>query len=241
LARPSGRRPTRRGAGRTRAWRDCSQRDCEPGRIGSGRGVDRARIRLAEDRRPFDSGRRSSSRRPSGGHSLSLTAASRRGAGRAEAGRCLSGERGERTGHPSLAVAGARCAGRRWRAFLFLVDDEPDTARSARRNGAGTCDTRAVGRRAGPIPASCSSAGGARARPPASALGCLANACASTSGVGATSCPYPSDGSAGYGSAAAGASGDTRSIGRRASDSAANFATDRTGACNPGSCGSRNG
>ncbi len=83
--------------------------------------------------------------------------------------RCLSSERGERTGHPALAMAGARRAGRRWPPFLFLVDDEPDTARSARRNGAGTYDARAVGRRAGAVPASCSSAGGASARPAASA------------------------------------------------------------------------
>jgi hypothetical protein len=238
LARPSGRRPNRRRAGRTRAWRDCPQRDCEPGRTGSGRGVDSARVRLAEDRRLVDAGRRRSSRRACGGHGLSLTAASRSGdrASRAKADRRSSSEHGERTGHPSLAMAGARCVGRRWPAFLFLVDDEPDTARS-RRKGAGTYDARAGDRRTSAIPASCSFASGTGARPAASAPDCRANAgpnpAASTAAPCTCSCSFErstSDSSAGFASAA----GNTSA---RHTDVATD---DRTGACNPGSCGSRN-
>ena len=239
MARPSGRRPNRRRAGRTRAWRDCPQRNCEPGRTGSGRGVNSARVRLAEDRRPFDAGRRRSSRRACGGHGLSLTAASRSGdrASRAEADRRSSSERGERTGHPSLAMAGARCVGRRWPAFLFLVDDEPDTARAARRKGAGTYDARAVGRRAGAIPASCSFASGTSARSAASAPDCRANAGPNPSASTAAPCACPcsferstSDSSASFASAP----GNTSA---RRTD----FATDdQPGARNPGSCDSRN-
>ena len=66
------------------------------------------------------------------------------GAGGAHADRRSSGERCERTRDPALALAGARRAGRRRRAVLFLVDAEPDTARSARRQGARAGDARAA-------------------------------------------------------------------------------------------------
>ena len=84
--------------------------------------ADRARIRPAENRWPFDAGRRRSRWRPRGGRSFSLAATTSRsrsgdGTGRAAAGRRLSGEHAERIRHPALAVAGARCAGRRWRSF----------------------------------------------------------------------------------------------------------------------------
>src|SRR5208337_173131 len=93
--------------------------------------VDRARIRLAEDRWPLDAGRHRSRRGARGGHGFSLATASRSGdgTGRAAAARRLSGERTERIRRPALAMAGARCAGRCWPAFLFLADAQPDAVR----------------------------------------------------------------------------------------------------------------
>ena len=153
MARPAGRESTRRRAGRTRARRDRRERDCEPARSGAGRSNHRARIRPAEDRRPFDPGRRCPRGRPRRGHGLSLASPRRggHGAGRAEADRRSSGARGEQIRHPALAVAGSRRIGRRWPAFLFLVDDESDTGRAARRRGAG--HARAADRREAPAPA----------------------------------------------------------------------------------------
>ena len=103
--------------------------------------------------------------RARGGHGFSLATASRSGdgTGRAAAARCLSGERAERFRRPALAMAGARCVGRRWPPFLFLVDAQPDAVRSARRKGAGAGDARALDRRAGAVPAASSFASGASA------------------------------------------------------------------------------
>ena len=48
------------------------------------------------------------------------------------------------SGVTPLAMAGARCAGRRWPPFLFLVDAQPDAVRPARRKGAGARDAPAL-------------------------------------------------------------------------------------------------
>ena len=209
LARPSERGPDHRRASRTRARRDCSRRDCGPPRPGAERRVDRARLRLAEDRWPFDAGRRHSGRGARGGHRFSLATASRSGdgTGNAAAGRCLSGERAEPVRRQALAMAGARRVGRRSPPFLFLVDAQPDAVRSARHKGAGACDARALDRRAGAVPAASSLANGASASRPAFGADGCANACAGASAGGAGPCPCSLDGStsdsfAGFASAA---------------------------------------
>ena len=95
---------------------------------------------------------------------------------------------------PALAMAGARCAGRRWPAFLFLVDAQPDAVRSARRKGAGAGDARALDRRASAVPAARSFASGASAIP--AACSCAGGASAVTAAFGAdgrqTPAPAPS-------------------------------------------------
>ena len=98
--------------------------------LGAGRRVDRARIRLAEDHRPFDAGRRRSRRGAPGGHGFSLATTSRGGDGasRAEADRRPSGERARRASRPSQrwlwpALAALAVVGH---PFLFLVDPQPD-------------------------------------------------------------------------------------------------------------------
>ena len=166
----------RRRPNRTRARRDCARRDRGPPRPRAGRRVGRARIRLAEDRWPFDAGRRRSRRRPRGGHGFSLAAASRGGdgTGRAAAARRLSGERAEPVRRRALAMAGARRPGRRGLPCLFLVD-QPDAVHAARRKGAGARDASALDRRCRrrPRPPAASApraaARGASARAPAAA------------------------------------------------------------------------
>ena len=124
---------------------------------------DRARIRLAEDHRPSDAGRRCSGRRSAGSHRFSLATARRGGdrASRAEADRCSSGSRRERAYHPTLAVAGPRRAGCRRRSFLFLVDPEPDPTCSACRQCARASDVPAGDRRTSAAPSSRARANGA--------------------------------------------------------------------------------
>ena len=250
---------------------DCPRRDCGPSRPHAGRRVDRARIRLAEDRRPLDAGRRRSRRRARGGHGFSLATASRSGdgTGRAAAARRPSGERAERFRRPALAMAGARCVGRRWPAFLFLVDAQPDAVRSAGRKGAGAGDARALDRRAGAIPPPAPSPAAQAPSPPPSLDGSASaipaafaaamrrrrkppppRACAFDGRATARACACSFDGSAGDG-----CSPGACSVRGSTSDSSAGFASaggasarrpgfasvDRTGACNPGSCRSRNG
>ena len=143
----------------------------------------------------------------------------------------------ERIRHPALVMAGARCARRGWSAFLFLVDAQPDAVRSARCNGAGAGDAPTGDRRAGAVPAACSFASGASARPAASAPapGCRANACPNPSASSAAPCARSFDGRAGDCSTASTSAGDASA--RRDA-----FACDdRTGACATGSCGGRNG
>ena len=85
-----------------------------------------------------DAGGRRSCRRARGDHQFSLAIASRGGGtGRAATARRLFRERAEPVQHHPLAVAGARRAGRRWPAFLFLVDAQPDALGPARRQCAG--------------------------------------------------------------------------------------------------------
>ena len=191
--------------------------DWGPPRLGARRPCDRARIRRAEDRWPFDAGRSRSRRCPRGGHGFSL-ATDGTGAG-ARAGR-LSGERArtERARRRALAVARARRAGRRRLPGLFLV--EPDAVRFACRKGAGTWGARAPGRRAGATPAACSFGGGATAR----------SAAASDACAGVAPCSRAFDGRASFASAASCAARRT------------GFGPDgRTGACDLGSRGRRNG
>ena len=112
--------------------------DCEPARPRPERRVDRARIRLAEDRRPLDAGRRRSGRRAA---EVTAFLSQPRAAAATEQVApkridALPAAAESEPDHPALAVAGARRAGRRRRPFLFLVDPQPDPARSAGRQGA---------------------------------------------------------------------------------------------------------
>ena len=136
------------------------------GRLGLAQGAafDRARIRVAENHRPVDPRRRHSGRCARRGHQFSLTTARRSsdGASGAEADRRSSRRRRERARHPALAMAGARRAGRRCPAFLFLVNAGPDAVCSARRKGAGAGG--AGDRRASAGPAAFARANGASAK-----------------------------------------------------------------------------
>ena len=97
--------PIARRASRARARRGGGERHCRTPGPRTGRRLDCARIRLAEDRRPPDAGRRRSRWRSPGGRGFSRAAASRGGAGRAEADRGSSPESAERierrSAHPS--------------------------------------------------------------------------------------------------------------------------------------------
>ncbi len=227
-----------------------TQRHCRAARSSAGRCVDRARIRLAEDRRPLDAGRRRSGWDPSGGHGFSLAASScsGHGASRAEADRRSSGERGDRIRHPALAMAGARRVGRRCAAFLFLVDAQPDAVRAARRKGAGAGDTRAGDRRAGADPAACSFARASPAAPTGGATRCARFDGNPGDASSIAACSLNESGSDASTTAAC-------SLDRRAGDRSAGCASaggasarrtdsapgDRTGACDTGPSDSRSG
>ena len=273
MARPPGRGPDRGWASRARPRRDGPQRDCGAPWPRAERCLDRARIRLAEDRWPFDAGRRCSGGRPGGGYGFFLATGRHSGGatGRPAAGRRSSSERGERTRHPALAMAGARCAGRRWPPFLFLVDAQPDAVRSARRKHAGAGDASAGDRRAGACPAACSfaRASSASSNPAAASAG------SPTGNPGRRSSPGSFDGRTSDGAAAFASAGRAcschesgidvfsaaraRSLDGGASDGASNSATafastngasarradfaadNRTVAADSGSYGGRNG
>ncbi len=143
LGRPDA-APIAAGLGRARAWADCAQRDCGPPRPGTDRGLDRARIRLAEDRRTVDAQGRRQGRGPCRSRGVSFAAAGRggSGAGRAKADRRSPSKRREPVQRRALAMAGAHRAGRHRAAFLFLVDVQPHAVRAARRKGAGACARR---------------------------------------------------------------------------------------------------
>ena len=145
MARPSGRGSARRRASRTRARRDCLSGIAS--RLGLAQGVVSTALGYAL---PKIVGLLTPGGVVPAGVPAEVTgflsqprAAAGDGTGRAAAGRRLSGERAERIRRPALAMAGARGAGRRWPAFLFLVDAQPDAVRSARRKGAGACGARA--------------------------------------------------------------------------------------------------
>ena len=155
-------------------------------------------------------------------------------------------------------MAGARRAGRRRRAFLFLVDPQPDPACSACRQCARAGDAPAGDRRTSAAPAACSCANGASANSAAP----RSNACAAGPDSGsrlnrragdapstASACPRHESGSDASSAARA------RSLDGRTSDGAAacpsagtasarrhRFAcNDRTGARNASGSGGRDG
>ena len=108
-------------------------------------------------------------------------------------------------------MAGARCAGRRWYPFLFLVDAQPDAVHAARRTVAGARYARAHDRRKGAGAAACSSTRGASAQSAA----CGSNACASAGCSGARARSFT--GRASNGSGAANAPSFRRNTGHRSS------------------------
>ncbi len=182
------------------------------------------------------------------------TAASRGGDGAsgAEADRRSSVSRRERAYHPTLAMAGARRAGRRRPSLLFLVDPQPDPACSACRQCARAGDAPASDRRTSAAPAASSCANGASAN----AAAPRANACAAGPDSGsrlnrragdapstASACPRHESGSAASSAAGACSLDESRSdaAARLRHASATPARDDRTGACNASGSGGRDG